>query len=172
MANATQCILWVLRQEDSLLAGKVVVLADGAGMTRFGIAQNAHPEVPPTFYTEPAITALNDAIAIYKAQYWNPLCGDQINYEPLAASLLSFAINDGERFDEKMFQGILGVVEDGVCGPATLAAANAKDGPTLLGLLQNAQWAHYQATAIAKPEEAIYLPGWRTRAFRTYPSLA
>ena len=59
MANSTTCILWVLRQEDATLEGRVVTLADGAGLTRFGITSAVKP--PADFYTKPAVNALQDA---------------------------------------------------------------------------------------------------------------
>jgi lysozyme family protein len=171
MSNAALCIIWVLRQEDATLSGKVVVLADGAGMTRFGITSAVKP--PFDFYTKPAALALQDAIAIYQNQFWNPLAGDQISYVPLAASLLSFAINDGERFVAMhLLQAILGLPQDGVVGPQTIAAIAAQDGPTLLKKLQDAQWNHYQNVMIENPADEQYMDGWRARAYRIYPSLS
>lgn len=170
MADATACITWVLRQEDATLSGKVVDLNDGAGPTRFGITRAAGPSA--SFYSLPASLALQEAVSIYRSEYWNRLCGDQINYQPLAASLLSFAINDGEGTEAKMLQSILGVVTDGAIGPQTVAAINAADGATLLARLQGAQWQHYQSVAARNPNDIKDLDGWKKRAFRTYPSLA
>lgn len=168
--SASDAIQWVLRQEDSTLSGKVVNLNDGAGLTRFGITSRVNP--PAYFYTKPASEALVDAILIYTIQFWNPLSCDRLNYFPLAASLLSFAINDGEGFAAHyLLQRVLGVAEDGIIGPATVAAANAEFGTVLLQKLQDAQWAHYQATAAANPADAKDLAGWHARAYRVYPSL-
>lgn len=174
MANFDGCINWVLRFEDSTLSGRVVVLADGAGRTRFGIAEKDHPGLPGDFYMTDAASALVIAKAIYRAQYWNPLCGDSLVCDELAASLLSFAVNDGERFDAKMFQRILGITPDGCIGPATVAAANAANGSTLAAALRTAQAAHYRAVAVANPSEAQYLGsvnpprGWLGRAAAIY----
>ncbi len=174
MANFDGCINWVLRFEDSTLSGRVVVLADGAGRTRFGIAEKDHPTLPGDFYTTDAASALLIAKAIYRAEYWNPLCGDSLTCEELAASLLSFAVNDGERFDAKMFQGILGVTQDGIIGRETIAAANAGNGPALAAALRTAQATHYRNVAAANPSEAQYLGsvnpprGWLGRAAAIY----
>lgn len=169
MANFDGCVTWVLHQEDSTLSGRVVVLSDGAGRTRFGITENNHPNLSPDFYTTDAATALAEAKAIYRAGEWAQLCGDYLASDEVAASLLSFAVNDGERFEAKVFQRVLGVTPDGCIGLATVAAANAQDGPTLAQELRTAQEAHYRAVAAANPAEAKYLAGWVTRARAIYP---
>jgi lysozyme family protein len=171
MALFDPCCEWVLRFEDRTLSGKTVILTDGAGRTRYGIAEKDHPELPPDFYTTAPASALAVAKGIYRAQYWNPLCGDQLVSNELAASLLSFAVNDGVRFDAKMFQRVLGVVPDGVIGPDTVAAANRQNGSAVAAWLRTSQEAHYRALADARPEEYKYLDGWVKRARAIFPSL-
>jgi lysozyme family protein len=175
MANFDSCVEWVLRFEDSTLSGKVVVLADGAGRTRFGITEKNHPDLSPDFFTTDAATALAEAKDIYRANEWAQLCGDALTSDAVAATLLSFAVNDGERFEARVLQRILGVTPDGAIGPVTVAAANAQDGPTLAGQLREAQAAHYRALAATNPNDQQYLGstnpprGWLGRAAAIYP---
>ena len=69
MANFSPICTWVLRQEDSTLSGVVKDLGDGQGLTRFGVGQKSHPELPQTFYTMPAPGALSIAEGVYKQTY-------------------------------------------------------------------------------------------------------
>lgn len=170
MADFEKCIDWVLRFEDSTLSGKVVVLKDGAGRTRFGITEKNHPTLPPDFFTTDAATALEMAKATYRAEEWHQICGDILASDEVAATLLSFAINDGERFEAKVFQRILGATPDGVIGSQTVGKANLQDGPTLAAQLRVAQADHYRALAASRPEEQQYLNGWLHRAAVVYPA--
>src|SRR5215469_4885655 len=125
MANFQPICEWVLRLEDSTLSGKVVNLYDGQGLTRFGIAQHAHPEVQPEFYTCEPTVALGIAERIYKLNYWDSFWGDMIQDDGVASCLLSFSINDGEMREVMILQQVLGFTQtDGLMGPLTIEAVN------------------------------------------------
>ena len=171
MADSTAAILWVLKQEDATLSGVVVNLGDGGGLTRYGIASNAHTALPPDFYTASPATALTYAKVIYRGEYWDAMQGDAINDLPLAASLLSFAINDGVSRAVKILQGVLGITAYGDFGPQTLAATNGRDALTLAAALRVGQANWYRAIAPTHPTVAADLPGLLKRAARIYPSL-
>jgi lysozyme family protein len=171
LANFKPICEWVLRQEDSTLSGDVVALNDGQGLTRFGIAQKSHPEVPPDFYTKEPAAALLDAEKIYETTYWNRFQGDHVNSDEVASCLLSFSINDGTSREIKMLQECLGVMVDGAMGPDTLRHTNAYNPTQLSAALRAAQADFYRAVVAAHPERAIYLKGWLKRAARIYPSL-
>lgn len=172
MAEFQSICLWVLRQEDSTLSGRIVDLGDGMGLTRFGVAQNSHPNLPATFYTTmDRVTALQQAELIYEQQYWNRFLGGSITDDGVASCLLSFAINDGESREVKMVQECVGVTVDGVMGPNTLLHVNAYNGPQLAAALRAAQADYYRAVVAERPEDARFLEGWLMRASRIYPSL-
>src|SRR5579863_7264572 len=96
MANKDGIIKWVIRFEDSTLSGVVTNLpGDSGGMTRFGIASNAHPEVPASFYTTDVATALFMAEQIYANQYWHPLHLDAVNDDGLASVMMDWGVNSG-----------------------------------------------------------------------------
>ena len=146
-------------------------LGDGGGLTRFGVAQESHPEVPESFYTCPPLIALQQAELIYEGQYWDRFMGDEIIDDGVASELLSFGINDGLSREVKMLQACLGVTVDGVMGPDTLAHTNAANGPQLAAALRAYQAQFYRDVVVAHPEDASYLDGWLRRAARVFPNL-
>jgi lysozyme family protein len=173
MADFTGIVLWVLQQEDRGLTGKVVDLGDGAGLTRFGIAQNAHPDLSADFYTTDRTSALQQAELIYEQQYWNRFMGDYITDVGVASCLLSFAINDGTAREVKMVQECVGVSVDGIMGASTLQHINAYNPQMLAAALRAAQADFYRAIYASNPAKyGPFINGWLARAARVYPSLA
>ena len=172
MANFENCIAWVLRIEDRLLTGVVKDLHDGGGLTRFGIAQTDHPELPADFYTCSTDVALAYAMPIYRSQYWIPVHAGELRTDGLAATLLSFAVNDGVHRTVKLLQGVLGLAADGAIGPATLAAMRSiPDEVEAAARLREAQAAFYRQIVSLHPEKGVFLTGWLRRALAVYPAL-
>ena len=181
MANFGNCINWVLRLEDRTLRGDTVDLKDGAGYTRFGITQKNCPQVPENFWIDttgaPRMTndeALEAAQQVYHDRYWTPLQGAAFASDELAATLLSFAVNDGVSDAVKLLQGCLGFAQaarDGKLGPATLQAALMVPSTILIAELQDAQETRYQAIEAAHPGDVKFDAGWRKRAYAHYPDL-
>ena len=171
MAQFLSICLWVLKQEDSTMSGKVVNLMDGQGLTRYGIGQQSNPNLPADFYTKPAAAALNDAVNVYKQTYWNRFQGDSIVSDQVASCLLSFSINDGTSREVRMLQSCLGVDQDGIMGPVTLTHTNAYSATILAPALRAAQADYYRAVVAEQPTDARFLAGWLKRAARIYPSL-
>lgn len=172
MAQFEPMFEWVIRLEDPSLKGKAVNLMDGQGLTRFGIGQLSHPELPSDFYTRPAPEALAIAAGIYRSTYWNRFCGDQILDDQVASCLLSFSINDGTQREVFMLQQVLGFTQtDGIMGPLTLAATNNSNPATLAPALRIAQANFYRMLVAKQPTDARFLTGWLRRANLIYPNL-
>jgi lysozyme family protein len=170
MANRTGIIQWVIRFEDSTLSGKVSTLpGDSGGMTRFGIASNVHPEVPATFYTTDAATALFMAQQIYANSYWHPLQLDSIDDDGLASVMLDFGINSGVSRATKELQMLLGTVSDGVIGSQTLALIEQADESALAAKLRTQRQEWDREVAAANPGDAPYLANWLKRSALIYP---
>jgi len=169
VANFSDAILWVLKFEDSTLSGKTVILADGAGRTRFGIAEKDHPSPPLSadFYTTDKLSALAEAESIYRTEYWNVCQGDLLISDELAATLLSFGVNDGIHTAIKLLQECLGVEADGEMGPITLAKANST--PTAAASLRAAQAARYRELVTLNPKNKQFEDDWLRRANAVYP---
>lgn len=113
-ANFDTCIARVLANEGGYKAASP---DDPGGETNFGIAKRYHPDVDI-----PNLTA-ESAKAIYLAEYWTPIRGDELPLS-VAYQLLDFAVNSGVTQAIRTLQGALGVPADGILGPVTLARIN------------------------------------------------
>lgn len=169
MATFDPIYRWTMKFEDATLSGKVVNLGDGVGLTRFGLAQEEHPELPPDYYTMPSDQALVVAGQSYRKTYWVPIQGDAIADEALAAAIYDYAVNSGVATAVKALQGILGLFQDGGLGPHTLAAMAAHDPETLAAQLRSERAAHDRAVAAAHPADARFLNNWLARAACIFP---
>lgn len=177
MADAKIAIDFVLRQEDSTLAGVITDLAtDLGGLTRFGLCAKWHPElVAAGFYAyqmvdgkQVAQMASAEALALaektYATVYEPSLKLAEIASAGIATAALSFAVLEGQVEAVKLLQGALGITADGLMGPATLAAENAATAATLLPKLVNLQRQHFAAIAAANPSQEANIHGWDNRA--------
>lgn len=121
----------------------------GAGQclgTKFGISAASYPT------TDIAGLTIEEARAIYRRDYWAPVQGDALP-PPLALLVFDAAVNNGVGRAARWLQQAVGVPQDGVIGPATLAAVRARagDGAALLGAFQTERMVFMAA-----------LPTWRT----------
>ena len=160
----------VLKEEDSKLAGKVVNLKDGAGMTRFGITSKNHPELIPTgfFSTMPTALALTVAEGVYSKSYAKPLQISGIGDAALGRAVLSFGVNAGVGTSARMLQQAcnsfdIHVAVDGCIGPGTLKAVNMICPSSLLATFSGLAKAHYAELAEADSSKAKWLRGWNSR---------
>lgn len=109
-------IAFTLRQEDARDDAQAVDLGDGAGLTKWGITEKHHPGV------NVAALTLAGAIEIYELEYWRATRADTLSI-PLGVFLFDAAVNHGQDTAVKLLQRAVGVPEDAVIGPVTLAAA-------------------------------------------------
>jgi lysozyme family protein len=175
MANYDPVCEWLLRIEDSTLAGIPKDLGDGAGITRFGLTSKNCTDLSAEYWTTmPTAQALVVAKAKYRAAYWNPIHGDGITADLVAAPLFSFFVNEGSQAIKEI-QTILGLKADGVLGTQTLAAINQHNvllgdsGRALGTSLRTANENYYRALVAQKPTDAQWLNGWVRRCWIVYP---
>ncbi len=91
--------------------------------TKYGIAAHSYPNLDIKNLT------LDDVKPIYEKNYWRPIQGDSL---PLGIDLATFdsGVMSGPSRGAKWLQAALGIKQDGVVGPNTLAkarVANARD---------------------------------------------
>ncbi len=93
--------------------------------TQWGISAAAYPTLDIVRLT------LTDAQALYRRDYWDRVCGDDL---PAAAALLVFdaAVNNGVSRAVRWLQMAAGVTADGVLGAESLAAVHAQPLQALL----------------------------------------
>lgn len=183
MANFGNCINWVLRLEDRRLEGKSINLGDGAGWTRFGVTSKNNPDIAPNFWVNtpqaPLMdtpTAIEVAKDCYWRKYWQPIRGTELPTDELAATVLSFNVNDmrfanGALEAIKLLQEALGLDQDGFFGPVTMAAVQSNDPSNVAQKLREAQERYYLRILAAKPDDERFRNGWLARARVVYPDL-
>lgn len=101
---------------------------DRGGLTKWGISQNAHPDVDVINLTR------EQAIAIYKREYWDVIGGDELPY-PVDVICFDMAVNHGQaravRFLQSSLNGVTVALDpllpklkvDGNCGQLTRGRA-------------------------------------------------
>lgn len=131
--------------------------ADSGGFTKFGIAQNAHPDIDVRSMT------LAQASQIYAAQYWHPLRCDDLP-EAVAIMVFDAACGSGIRVAAQALQRALGIEDDGVIGPQTIAAAKAMDQMLLCERIKQKRFDFFDSIVARRPSNVKFLPGWKRRA--------
>lgn len=138
---------------------------DKGGVTKYGIAQAANPEVNVESLT------LEGAKKIYFSKYWVQSKCDKITN---LISVIHFdtAINMGVNAAAKMLQNAIGVKADGVIGPVTLSAINSHKNPLVVcqKYLELRQ-ARYDTIVKNNPSQKVFANGWRNRNLRMYKTL-
>ncbi|TIU89696.1 MAG: hypothetical protein E5W03_03195, partial [Mesorhizobium sp.] len=101
--------------------------ADPGGATMKGVTLANFRRYVKADATKADLRRISDAqlAVVYRRFYWDALAGallpDGIDY-----AVFDFAVNSGPGRAAKYLQAVLGVVQDGRIGPATLAAAGEK----------------------------------------------
>ena len=122
--------------------------------TKYGIAASAHPSLDI-----PNLT-LDQAQAIYHDTYWSPIQADALP-KPLALLVFDAAVNCGVGRATAWLQTSAQCAVDGMIGPETLAAVQAKagDGAGLCGEFQ----AQRMAWMANLPTWRVFGLGWARR---------
>lgn len=98
---------------------------DPGGKTKYGVTEEVAREVG--WRGDMQDLPLDLAKRIYRARYW-----DEVRAEDLPGAVrypvFDAAVNSGPRQSIKWLQRAVGAQDDGIIGPKTLAAVNAKDG--------------------------------------------
>lgn len=103
------------------------------------------------------LTAVQAAV-IYRRDYWDACKCDQLP-APLAVFLFDTAVNCGNRAAVRMLQRALGVKDDGVIGPVTIAMCKAADAQKAAVRFADARMNHYRSL----PTFGVYGKGWTRR---------
>ena len=111
--------------------GYVNLVSDPGGETQWGISKRSYPNLDIRALTRA------DAIQIYRRDFWQAAQCDRLPRQ-FAFQALDAAVNHGISNAVRWIQRAVGVADDGVIGPVTIAAANRID-PVDLVLLFNAE---------------------------------
>lgn len=145
---------------------------DRGGPSRYGITQATLEQWRghPVASQDVRALAREEALAIYRARYVTAPGFLKVTHDPgLLGALVDFAVHSGPRTAILALQRVVGVDEDGVIGPATVAATRAR--PPLdvrwsllvlrAELLCRLVWRH--------PGQRVFLRGWLTRVLEQLP---
>ena len=129
---------------------------DSGGPTNFGISQKEYPSVDVAKLTR------DEAVRIYKRDYWD-LCGCEHLPPAIAFLVFDAAVNQGPSKTRFMLQKALGVVQDGIIGQQTIAAAHRDPEATIQQFcaLRMYQYGMH-------PEFMRFGKGWARRLMEAY----
>jgi len=101
---------------------------DPGGATNRGITRATLARVRGRPVSVAEIMALSEAeaAAIYRARYWEAVAGDALP-DGIAIAVFDSAVNSGPGRAARLLQRALGVRDDGIIGPMTVAAARGSD---------------------------------------------
>ena len=100
---------------------------------------------------------------VMKPHYWDKWKADQINNQSVANIVVDWMWGSGA-WGIKYPQRILGVKDDGIVGPKTLAAVNGYiDQSELFKKLWLRRKQHFEDIVKADPKQGVFLEGWINR---------
>ena len=151
-----RCINIILRNEG----GYVNHPLDPGGETNFGIAKRFYPDLDIKNLTK------EQAIEIYRRDYWRPMALDKINNPELVLQIFDMGINAGIRTAIKIIQRIVATTEDGDCGPITTGLIN-RSLVDLAERYKDERKKYYCSLCRKNPSQAVFLDGWFNRVDHT-----
>ncbi|MFS4437859.1 glycoside hydrolase family 108 protein [Paracoccaceae bacterium GXU_MW_L88] len=154
-----------LVMRDTIEGGYVNDPRDPGGETNHGISKRAYPKLNIRDLTK------DDAIAIYKRDYWDAINGDELAEISREVALAAFdgAVNQGVEISAMLLQKAVGAKSDGIIGPKSLAAvramvdaeASGKLPPEEGALIQFLSW-RLRRYAFTR-NSATFMRGWSKR---------
>lgn len=100
--------------------------------------------------------------AVLRPHYWDRWKADQIKSQSIANILVDWFWGSG-KWGIIYPQQLLGVVADGIVGPKTIAALNAKEPHAFFNLLKNRREQHFNSIVKKDPTQKKFINGWRRR---------
>lgn len=118
-------------------------------------------------YQRPTIVRLKaikykEWLEILKTMFWDKWKADQINNESIALILVDWVWGSG-KYGITIPQKAIGVTADGIVGPKTIAAVNAKDPKQLFDLIRKERLAYIERICRSRPTNLKYKRGWLNR---------
>ena len=108
------------------------------------------------------ITDAEAVNAVLRPHYWNRWKADQIHSQSLANILVDWVWGSGAH-GIKIPQRMLGVTQDGIVGPKTLAALNATNHREFFDMVKTERELFFHRIVAVKPSQKKFLKGWLRR---------
>lgn len=139
------------------------VPGDRGGMTYAGIARNMNPQWPGWALIDSQCDVPAQMVRdFYRANYWNPIRGDDIQHQAIAQTIFDFAVNTGKPA-RTLAQVVVGVTPDGSFGDKTVAALNAADPEKFVLSYALAKIARYRDIMTRDRTQLKFALGWINR---------
>ena len=101
-------------------------------------------------------------LEILKRMFWDPWHADEINSQAVAEMLVDWVWTSG-KYGITLPQKLLGVKPDGIVGPKTLAAVNAREPLSLFADLKKARIDYIESICLKRPSNLKFRSGWLHR---------
>jgi lysozyme family protein len=171
MSTFEAAIPTVLNHES----GTVIWNDNGRGISKWGITHQTAREFYPNCSPDDILRMTPQSAAeFYRMAFWTRYNIGLIEDQELATRVLDLTVNMGaggwyEKEGQRRFrdggitllQKVIGIVRDGIIGPATAAAVNAR--ADVLAMYKVAAEMHYRDLAASSPACAKDLQGWLNR---------
>lgn len=133
---------------------------DRGGPTNWGCTQALVSRLFPGKRVEDLL--IEDAKAIYRAHFWNPLHADKMP-AAVALVLLDAAVLHGVPHAVRMLQEAVGATVDGILGPKTLDRVFARDPRFVAHELCRVRMDAHVERVRKDPGQVVFLRGWARR---------
>lgn len=164
MANVKLLLPFILQWEGGFVHDPL----DNGGATNMGVTiatyeaycrKKGYPK--PTVERLKAIT--KDTVEdILKTMYWDKWKADDIKSQPVANMLVDWVWASGGN-GIKLPQRLLGLKQDGIVGPITLAAVNEADPRKLFNDIKKEREAFLNRIVERDPSQKRFIKGWLNR---------
>lgn len=160
--NVTPLVIWIKSWEGGFSDDP----DDKGGPTNNGITLATFRSVYGRNKTVDDLKRMTDTQweHIFRTKFWDRWQADRIVDINVAFFLVQWVWGSGVH-GIKIPQRILGTDVDGVVGPKTLAAVNARNGRQLFALLQQEKAAYLERCCVSTPTNRKYLIGWLKRLY-------
>lgn len=160
MADAQKLVPFILRWEG----GFVNDPDDAGGATNKGVTIATFRQFYGAAATVEQLKRITDEqwFHIFKAGYWDRWRADEIASQSVANIVVDWVWASGS-YGITRVQKILGVDPDGIVGPKTLAALNARADEPLFYQIRAARIAFVEDIVRRKPSQKKFLRGWTNR---------
>lgn len=147
-------------------------VADRGGATMYGVTQAVYDDFRKKIAKKPvqSVRKISKAEAreVYDILYWRAARCDRLPW-PISYLVFDAAVNSGVSRGVRWMQQGLGLKQDGLVGPNTIAAAQKAvqegDGRKVLGIVDSR--AEFLARLVQRsPSQAAFLLGWWRRTLR------
>ena len=101
---------------------------------------------------------------VFKSLFWDRWHADNIKTQSIANILVDWVWASG-KYGITIPQRILGVTQDGVVGPKTIEALNARDADKLFAQLRQARINFVETIVKRNPLQGKFLNGWKKRIY-------